>query len=83
MADLGVGPQPIAQKHLTAERLAAAIRTATTNQAMQEQARGLAQRISQEDGIARAVEVFHTDIQPARQMFMLQPAAEQLAGALA
>jgi len=83
VADLGVGPQPIAQKHLTAERLAAAIRTATTNQAMQEQARGLAQRISQEDGIARAVEVFHTDIQPARQMFMLQPAAEQLAGALA
>jgi sterol 3beta-glucosyltransferase len=59
VAELGVGPAAIPQKQLSVERLTAAIRTATNNPAMQAQAQQLAQRISHEDGIARAVEVFH------------------------
>jgi UDP:flavonoid glycosyltransferase YjiC (YdhE family) len=57
IARLGVGPPPIPQKHLTVERLAAALRLATSDQAMQERARAVGQHLREEDGIAQAVRI--------------------------
>jgi UDP:flavonoid glycosyltransferase YjiC (YdhE family) len=58
VADLGAGPPPIPKKQLSAERLAAAIHTATSDKVMQDRAAALSQQIRSEDGVARAVEVF-------------------------
>ncbi|MHB1355529.1 MAG: glycosyltransferase [Anaerolineae bacterium] len=55
--DLGVGPQPIPQRKLSVERLAQAIHTAVTDQAMRQRAAELGAKIRAEDGVARAVEV--------------------------
>ena len=57
VADLGVGPAPIPRKKLTAERLAQAIQTAVTDEAMRGRAADLGAKIRAEDGIARAVAV--------------------------
>jgi len=57
IADLGVGPAPIARKKLTAERLAQAIQIAVTDQAMRGRAVELGAKIRAEDGIASAVAV--------------------------
>ena len=57
VTELGVGPRPIPSKKLTAERLAAAITTATTDQSMQARAAALGERIRAEDGVARTVEI--------------------------
>ena len=57
VAELGVGPAPIPRKQLTADRLAQAIQTAVTDQAMRQRAAELGTKIRAEDGIARAVEV--------------------------
>ena len=57
IAALGVGPPPIPQRHLTAERLAATIRLATSDQAMQERARAIGQKLREEDGVAKAVRI--------------------------
>lgn len=57
--ELGVGPRPIAYKRLSADRLAAAIHRAVSDKEMQARAIALGQRIREEDGVARAVEVFH------------------------
>jgi len=57
IATLGVGPSPIPQKQLTAERLATAIRLATSDQAMQERARAVGQTLRKEDGVAQAVRI--------------------------
>ena len=54
---LGVGPQPIPRKQMTAERLAQAIQTAVTDSAMRGRAADLGAKIQAEDGIARAVEI--------------------------
>jgi sterol 3beta-glucosyltransferase len=54
---LGVGPKPISQKRLTADRLAEAITLATQDVEMQKRANELGQKISAEDGVARAVEI--------------------------
>ena len=59
VADLGAGLPPILQKDLTAERLAAAIRIATSDEAMKARAVAVGEKIRAEDGVARAVEVFH------------------------
>jgi len=56
IAELGVGPQPIPRKQLTAERLAQAI-TATNDAAMRARAGALGRTIRAENGVARAVEV--------------------------
>ena len=53
---LGVGPRAIPRKKLTVEKLAEALRVATTDQAMIERAKALGERIRAEDGIAVAVE---------------------------
>jgi sterol 3beta-glucosyltransferase len=57
VADLGAGPAPIPQKKLTAERLAAAIERAVTDEAMGRRAAELGEEIRAEDGVARAVQV--------------------------
>ncbi|MDQ5853962.1 MAG: glycosyltransferase [Chloroflexota bacterium] len=54
---LGVGPQPIPQKKLTADRLAAAITLAVSDTAMRRRAADLGAKIRAEDGIARAVAI--------------------------
>ncbi|MDJ0572904.1 MAG: glycosyltransferase [Pleurocapsa sp. MO_192.B19] len=59
VAELGVGTKPLPRKKLTVERLAAAIRTVTTDQAMKARASALGEKIRSEDGITRAVELFH------------------------
>lgn len=56
---VGVGPAPIPRRKLTAERLAAAIRQAITDQAMRDRAAESGGRIRAEDGVARAVEAIN------------------------
>lgn len=57
VAELGVGPDPIPQKKLTADNLTAAILTAVKDEGMLRRAAALSARIRTEDGVARAVEV--------------------------
>jgi UDP:flavonoid glycosyltransferase YjiC (YdhE family) len=57
IAALGVGPQPIPRKQLSADRLAQAIHIAVTNTTMQQRAAELGRKIQAEDGVARAVEI--------------------------
>ena len=54
---LGLGPAPIPQKKLTADRLAHAIRSAVTDQTMRQRASLCGQAIRAEDGIGNAVNV--------------------------
>jgi sterol 3beta-glucosyltransferase len=55
---LGVGPKPILRSRLTADRLTTAIRTATSDHAMQQRAATLGQQIRAEKGVERAVSIF-------------------------
>jgi sterol 3beta-glucosyltransferase len=55
---LGVGPAPIPSHTLTAEPLADAIREAVSNTAMHKWAAGIGQRLQEEDGVGRAIEIF-------------------------
>ncbi len=57
IAALGVGPDPIPRRQLTAEKLAAAIRKVVADQGMRERAAVLGARIRAENGIARAVSI--------------------------
>jgi UDP:flavonoid glycosyltransferase YjiC (YdhE family) len=52
---LGVGPRPISRRRLTASRLADAIRTATTDGAMQARAASLGVALRAERGVETAV----------------------------
>jgi sterol 3beta-glucosyltransferase len=54
---LGVGPEPVPYKKLTAERLARAIETAVTDEAIRRRAAALGQHIQQEDGVGQAVRI--------------------------
>ena len=54
VASLGVGPNPIPQRKLTAARLASALVDALSNSSMQKQAQELGERIRAEDGLAEA-----------------------------
>lgn len=58
--ELGVGPEPVPQKKLTATKLASAIRAATDTPSMCESARDLGRRIREEDGIGRAIQYLTT-----------------------
>ena len=55
VAALGVGPKPIMRHKLTVNKLAAAIDTAVSDQAMQQKAAALGEKIRTEDGIGKAV----------------------------
>jgi len=57
VAELGVGPEPIERKKLSAERLVAALSTALHDSGMREQAASLGAKISAENGVGKAVEV--------------------------
>jgi len=52
-----VGPKAIPRPQLTADRLAQAIRTATSDSAMQKRAAELGQRIRAEDGVGAAIKL--------------------------
>lgn len=54
---LGVGPEPILQKELTARRLADAITQAITDEEMKQRTTALGEKIRAEDGVAKAVEL--------------------------
>ena len=57
---LGVGPDPIPRKRLTAERLAAAVRLASNDHEMRQRAAAVARRVGAENGLKRAVQLFET-----------------------
>ncbi len=57
VAALGAGPAPIPRERLTTARVAAALRTATTDPGLRAGARAVAGRLAGEDGTARAVAV--------------------------
>ena len=59
VAGLGVGPRPVPRARLSVERLAGAIRQASTDAAMIGRARSLGAKIRAENGMKRAVEAFH------------------------
>lgn len=54
---LDLGPDPIPQKNLTADRLAHAIRIAVTDRGMRQRANSCAEAIRAENGIGNAVKV--------------------------
>jgi len=54
---LGLGPDPIPQKKLTADRLAGAIRIAVTDSGMKQRARLCGEAICAENGIGNAVKI--------------------------
>lgn len=56
---VGVGPKPIPQSQLTADRLAEAIHIASRDTEMQQRAEELGRKIREEDGVACAVEIIN------------------------
>jgi sterol 3beta-glucosyltransferase len=54
----GAAPAPIPRQRLTAERLAAAVRSAVTDPETRRRAAELGAKVRADDGVARAVEVF-------------------------
>ncbi len=62
----GLGPRPIPQRKLNADRLAAALRSAITDRGMHERAGAISRAIQHEDGIARAVEFIAEHFGPAK-----------------
>jgi len=56
--ELGAGPAPNPFPALTADRLAAAIREAVSNEAMRQRAAELGRQIQSEDGAGRTIELF-------------------------
>ena len=62
VAALGVGPKPIPQRRLTADRLAQAIHLATTDDGMQRRAADLGEKIRAEQGVARAVRIISNEL---------------------
>ena len=55
--DMGVGPEPIPAKKLTADKLSRAIRAATTVPEVKARAAALGEAIRAEDGVGNAVEI--------------------------
>ncbi len=68
VAKLGVGTAPIPQKQLTAEKLAAAIRTAATDPMMRQKAAALGEQLKREDGTGNALKVLEEIVQPALEL---------------
>ncbi len=59
---LGVGPDPIPHKRLTADRLAHAMRVAVTQEPMRRRAAALGQTIRAEDGVGNGMRIFDQTI---------------------
>jgi UDP:flavonoid glycosyltransferase YjiC (YdhE family) len=62
IADLGVGPQPVPYKRLTAKRLATAIHTAITDAGMRQRATELGAELREEDGLGQAVQLIERHV---------------------
>lgn len=60
MTGIGVAPAPLPQRHLTPDNLAAVLRTATTDQAMAAKAAEVGEKIRDENGVAKAVEILES-----------------------
>jgi sterol 3beta-glucosyltransferase len=63
VVELGLGVPPIQRKQLSAEKLAAAIQTITSDKTMQVRALEMSKRIQAEDGVAQAVEILERHLQ--------------------
>jgi sterol 3beta-glucosyltransferase len=59
---LGAGPPPIPRRRLTAERLAAALSAALTDDGMRARARDLGVDLRAEDGVAQAVQIIRRTV---------------------
>lgn len=57
VAELGVGPEPIPQKKITAEDLAEAMHELVYNETLRQKAQALSSKLRAEDGVAEAVNV--------------------------
>ena len=55
--ELGVGPKPIARRHLTVDNLTTAIARALSDEEMRKKAASLGERIRAENGVAQAVTI--------------------------
>jgi UDP:flavonoid glycosyltransferase YjiC (YdhE family) len=64
--EIGAAPEPIPRRKLTLDRLAVAIRLATSDERMRGRAAELGESIRAEDGVGRAVEVFKRRVGPPR-----------------
>jgi len=60
VAELGVDPQPIPRRQLTALRLAGAITSAVTDTGIQTRAKSIGEHIRAEDGIGKAIEILES-----------------------
>ncbi len=63
VAALGVGPEPIPQRKLTTDRLAHALRVATTDHNVRRRAESLGEKIRAEHGVTRAVGIIDDELQ--------------------
>ncbi len=54
---LGAGPKPVRRKKLTLETLSAGLHELVTNRTIQQQAAAIGQKIQQEDGVKKAIEL--------------------------
>jgi UDP:flavonoid glycosyltransferase YjiC (YdhE family) len=62
LARLGVGPKPVPQNRLTVERLAGAIKQATSDPRIKQRAAAVGKRARSEGGVERAVEAFEREV---------------------
>lgn len=69
---LGVSPEPIAHKQLTATTLATALRTLVTDKAMQAKAARIAEDINREDGTGEAVRLIRHYVGSAERILAHQ-----------
>jgi UDP:flavonoid glycosyltransferase YjiC (YdhE family) len=61
--ELGVGPPPIAFRHLSVDRLVQAIALSINNQSMQQRAQEIGTKIQQENGIEAAIKIIEQRVQ--------------------
>lgn len=60
IANLGVGPSPIPFRRLDSKDIARAITIATSDPDMQQRAKSLGQKLRDEDGVAKAIEIIES-----------------------
>lgn len=65
IAKLGVGPTPIPIHDLTVKNFKAAVMQMLTDKVMIEKAINVGQHIRSQDGVARAVSIFHQEVKKA------------------
>lgn len=67
VAALGVGPEPVPRRRLTADHLARAVARAVDDEAMRDRAAALGAALRAEDGVASAVEAVHAELARTRR----------------